>query len=70
MIDLFWLFLGILTGLLIVSVFIPPNHKENELPTPGDTRVFRTKSGCVTFKSEEVMCSDDAKSLNFIASKK
>jgi len=70
MIDLFWLFVGILTGLLIVAIFIPPNHKDNQLPTPDDNSVFRTKSGCVRFKSEEVECTEEAKSLNFIASSK
>jgi len=67
MIQVFWLFVGVLTGLLVVSVFVPPNHKENELPTPGDDSVFHTKSGCVKFIAEEVDCGDDAKSL---ASKK
>jgi hypothetical protein len=70
MINLFWLFIGILAGLLVVSVFIPPNHKENEVPVPNDDSVFHTKTGCVKFKSTEVECSDDAKSLNFIASNK
>lgn len=70
MIDLFWLFVGILSGLLVVSIFIPPNHKSNELPTHDDDRIFKTKNGCVKFSSDEVECTDDAKSLNFIASKK
>lgn len=67
---MFWLFVGILTGLLIVSVFVPPNQKDNQLPTPEDDSEFHTKSGCVRFKAEEVPCTPDAKSLNFIASTK
>jgi ribosomal protein L27 len=67
MIDTFWVFVGVLTGLLVVSVFVPPNHTDNELPTPNDDTVFHTKSGCVKFKAEEVECTGDAKSL---ASKK
>ena len=70
MIEPYWLFVGILTGLLVVSVFIPPNQKDNQLPIPNDGSKFHTKSGCVTFKTEEIECTDDAKSLNFIASKK
>jgi hypothetical protein len=70
MINLFWLFVGVLTALLVVAVFIPPNHKQNEVPTPDDDSVFHTDSGCVKFKSTEVECSDDAKSLNFITAKK
>ena len=67
MIQPFWLFVGVLTGLLVVSVFVPPNHKENELPSPNDDSIFHTKTGCVKFKAEEVECTDNAKSL---ASKK
>lgn len=63
MIDVFWLFVGILTGLFVVAVFIPPNHKDNQLPSVGDTSIFRTKAGCVRFHSEEVECTKDAKSL-------
>jgi hypothetical protein len=70
MIELFWVFVGILTGLMVVSIFVPPNLKDKQLPVPGDTSVFRTENGCVRFLSEEVPCSTDAKSLNFIASTK
>lgn len=70
MIDLFWMFVGILTGLLVVSIFVPPNLKDKQLPTPDDTSIFRTENGCVRFVSEEVPCSNDSKSLNFIASTK
>ena len=70
MFVLFWLFVGVLTGLLIVSVFVPPNKKNQELPTPGDNSVFHTKDGCVRFKSEEVGCDGTQTSLNLLASKK
>jgi hypothetical protein len=70
MIDPYWTFVGILTGLLVVSIFVPPNLKDKQLPTPGDTSVFRTDNGCVRFTSEEVPCSAKATSLNFIASTK
>ena len=68
MLDVFWLFIGILVGLLVVAVFIPPNQKDNQLPTPDDESEFHTKTGCVKFKAEEVPCTDDATSLNFVAS--
>jgi hypothetical protein len=70
MFVLFWLFVGVLTGLLVVSVFVPPNKKNQELPTPRDTSVFHTKDGCVKFKSEEVECDGTQSSLNLLASKK
>jgi hypothetical protein len=69
MLVVFWMFVGMLTGLLVAAVFIPPNHKDNQLPTPEDKSEFHTKTGCVKFKAEEVECTQDAKSLNFIASK-
>ena len=70
MFVLFWLFVGVLTGLLIVSVFVPPNKKNQELPTPSDNSIFHTKDGCVRFKSEEVECDGTQSSLNLLASKK
>ena len=63
------MFVGMLTGLLVSAVFIPPNQKDNQLPTPDDKTEFHTKSGCVKFKAEEVECTPEASSLNFIASK-
>ena len=69
MLSVFWMFVGMLSGLLVTAVFIPPNQKDNQLPTPEDKSEFHTKSGCVKFKAEEVPCTEDASSLNFIASK-
>jgi len=68
MISLLWLFAGILVGLLMVSVFVPPVREVQDVPTPDKSNVFFTKSGCVKFKTKEVPCSEDSKSLNFIAS--
>ena len=63
-----WIFVGAIVGLLLVAVFVPPARNDMQLPTPFSKDVFRTPSGCVRFKTEEVACSDDASSLNFIAS--
>ena len=68
MIDLFWLAIGVITGLLLVSVFTPPNRNVPTLPTPDNDEVFKTPHGCVRFKSEEVECMPSASSLNFVAS--
>ena len=68
MISLLWLFVGVLVGLLMVSVFIPPVRESQDVPTPDKSSVFFTKTGCVKFKTTEVPCSGDSKSLNFIAS--
>lgn len=68
MLSPLWVFVGAVSGLLIVSVFVPPVRKEMYLPLPNDKGIFRTPSGCVQFKTEEIPCSSDATSLNFIAS--
>lgn len=68
MISLLWLFIGFVVGLLVVSVFNPPVRPNMNLPTPNCKTVFRTKSGCVRFKTNEVPCSNEVDSLNIIAS--
>lgn len=68
MISILWLFAGVIVGLLMVSVFIPPVRESQGVPTPDKSTAFFTKSGCVKFKATEVPCSGDSKSLNFIAS--
>ena len=68
MLSVTWIFIGLLVGLLLVAVFSPPKRKDPRLPTPEDNRLFHTESGCVTFKTTEVPCTEEARSLNFIAS--
>ena len=63
-----WIFIGTIVGLLLVAVFAPPARKDKQLPTPFTKAVFRTDSGCVKFKTQEVPCSEDSTSLNFVAS--
>ena len=66
MLSLLWVFLGFVSGLLIVSVFDPPFRKVPSLPTPGDHEPFHTKMGCVHILSEETPCTPDSVSLNLI----
>jgi hypothetical protein len=68
MISIFWLFVGAVTGLLLVSVFSPPARNELKVPTPADTETFHTHTGCVKIRSKEVACSPQAISLNLLAS--
>jgi hypothetical protein len=63
-----WVFIGALSGLLVVSVFSPPPRTDMQLPLPGEANHFRTKTGCVKFRTTEVPCTNNATSLNFIAS--
>jgi hypothetical protein len=68
MISLFWLFVGAIVGLLMVSVFFPPPRKVPSLPTPDNDKAFFTDTGCVKMIPEEVECMPSATSLNFLAS--
>jgi hypothetical protein len=68
MISLTWMFIGAIVGLLVVSVFVPPNRKLPTLPTPYTDEVYHTQTGCVKFRTQEVECDQSATSLNFIAS--
>jgi len=69
MFSLDWIFVGVLTGLLLVSVFAPPSRKDPRVPTPNTKDIYKTESGCVKFKTHEVPCSNEAASLNLVASK-
>ena len=68
MLSLFWIFIGGLVGLLVTSVFNPPLRSVPDVPYPHCKETYQTKTGCVKFRTEEVPCSSDATSLNFIAS--
>jgi len=68
MIHILSLFIGMLVGFLIVSVFHPLIRDDKDLPTPGDKSRYYTGTGCVKFVSKEVPCSKNTTSLNFIAS--
>lgn len=68
MISLLWMFIGAVTGLVLVSVFTPPPRKVLALPTPDNKDMFHTPHGCMVFESKEVECMPSATSLNFIAS--
>lgn len=69
MIELTWVFAGIILGLLISTVIIPPTRKVKVLPSPHDGNSFYTDTGCVRFVSEEVPCTSEPDSLNYLASK-
>jgi len=69
MLSLPFLFMGVLTGLFIVCVFDPAKRMIQTVPTPQDTDVFHTKSGCVRIKADAVPCSKSAVSLNVLVGK-
>jgi hypothetical protein len=68
MIDLRWFVAGLIIGMLMSTVFIPPTRKLKSVPAPNDSSVYHTETGCVRFVSEEVPCVEGADSLNLLAS--
>ncbi len=68
MIDLRWFVAGLILGMLMSTVFIPPTRKLKSVPSPNDSSVYHTDTGCIRFVSEEVPCVEGADSLNLLAS--
>ena len=62
-VSLIWLFVGVLVGLLLSAVFVPPPRKDAQLPTPFSNSVYHTPMGCVKFRTRRVPCSESAGSL-------
>jgi hypothetical protein len=69
MLQLPWIAAGVILGLLISTVLIPPTRKEKALPTPYDDGIFHTDVGCVRFGAIEVPCTAEPDSLNLLQSK-
>lgn len=70
MIQLKWVVAGLILGLLISTVTIPPTRKKISIPQPNDSSVYHTETGCVRFEAVEVPCVDEADSLNLLAARK
>jgi len=68
MIELKWLVAGLITGLLLSTVVIPPTRKKITIPQPNDSSIYHTDTGCVRFDAIEVPCVQEADSLNLLAS--
>lgn len=68
MLEVRWVVAGLIVGLLIATVLIPPTRKEKTVPSPSDRSVYHTDTGCVRFTATEVPCVAEADSLNLLAS--
>lgn len=68
MLFLKWLVAGLIFGLLISTVIIPPTRKKVMIPQPNDSSVYHTDTGCVRFAAVEVPCVAEPDSLNLLAS--
>ena len=68
MFQLVWITAGVIVGMLIACIVIPPTRKQAAVPSPYDTDVFHTDTGCVRTHAIEVPCGEEADSLNLLAS--
>lgn len=68
MIELRWVVAGLIVGMLLSTVSVPPTRKLKSVPAPNDSSIYHTETGCVRFVSEEVPCVQGADSLNLLAS--
>ena len=68
MLELKWVVAGLILGLLVSTVVIPPTRKKVMIPQPNDSSVYHTDTGCVRFSAVEVPCVAEADSLNLLAS--
>lgn len=68
MLELRWIVVGLITGMLLSTVLIPPSRKTKSVPSPHDNSVYHTDTGCVRFTAVEVPCVAEADSLNLLAS--
>lgn len=69
MIELRWVVAGVILGMLLSTIVIPPTRKVKVLPQPFDPSTFHIDTGCVRFISEEVPCTQEPDSLNLLANK-
>ena len=68
MFQLQWISAGVIVGMLIACIVVPPTRKQIAVPSPHDTDVFHTDTGCVRTHAIEVPCGAEADSLNLLAS--
>jgi hypothetical protein len=68
MFQVVWIAAGAIVGMLIACIVIPPTRKQVSVPTPHDTGIFHTDTGCIRTHAIEVPCGQEADSFNLLAS--
>jgi hypothetical protein len=68
MFQLVWIAAGAIVGMLIACVLVPPTRTQVSVPSPYDTGIFHTDTGCVRTHAIEVPCGEEADSFNLLAS--
>jgi hypothetical protein len=70
MIQLPWVVGGLIFGLVVATVLIPPTRKVPSIPDPKDpSALYRTETGCVRLLPTEVPCTSEPDSFNLLAFK-
>ena len=67
MFQLVWIAAGAIVGMLIACVLVPPTRTQVSVPSPYDTGIFHTDTGCVRTHAIEVPCGQEADSFNLLA---
>ena len=69
MIQLHLVTAGLVCGLILSTVFIPPTRTVKRVPTPSDaSTVYTTDTGCIRLTPVEVPCTTEPESFNLLAS--
>jgi hypothetical protein len=68
MFHLAWIAAGVIVGMLIACIVIPPTRTQVAVPSPHDTDIFHTDTGCIRTNAIEVPCGAEADSFNLLAS--
>ena len=68
MIQFSCVIVGVIVGMLISTVIVPPTRKTPVVPEPHDKEVYHTDTGCIKLKAMEVPCEGQPESLNLLAS--
>lgn len=69
MIDGIWFAAGVVFGLLLSTIAIPPRRTVSKVPDPSDGKLlYRTDTGCVHVEATEIPCTSETDSFNILAS--
>jgi hypothetical protein len=71
MFDAWYMFAGFLFGLIVTSVFVPPNMNKKMLPDPKQPNLVfknpKVENGFFSVRSIEVPCTNETDSLNLMS---
>jgi hypothetical protein len=68
MFHVVWIIAGVIVGMLIACIVVPPTRNQVAVPSPYDKGVFHTDTGCIRTSAIEVPCGEENDSFNLLAS--